>query len=278
MKNFFVAGLLCLSSFSWAHERFMLPSHTLLSGDAPQTVTVLASISNDIFHPDRPLGDNFESDSVGDLKPLFDVLRSQHITSIGEPTAGPRWRAFTRYSVADWSLKSSGTHRLTLMQPEVRFTTFTSPDGSYGRRFGVNPKLPIGVTNIVKRASTSRVETFASLNDITFAAVKPQAQGLALSGSSHPNDLFVGEAAQFQLFYDGEPIASEVKIVRGGTRHRNARQEIKVETNTHGSFEFTPEHAGFYLIIANHAVEQPQEADIDVKHYGLMLTLEVFPQ
>ena len=32
-----------------AHERFMLPSHTLLSGDKGQYVTLTASISNDIF-------------------------------------------------------------------------------------------------------------------------------------------------------------------------------------------------------------------------------------
>lgn len=260
-----------------AHERFMVPTHTVLSGDAPQVVTVSASISNDLFHPDRPFGDNFNSDTVGELAPLFNVLSSQHQHQNGEIKAGPNWRAFARMSVADWQINEAGTHRLTLLQPLIPFTTFKTVKGDYGRRFGPNPELPEGITDVVKRASTSRVETFLSLNDLTAEATKPQGTGLEITGQTHPNDLFAQESAVFQLFFDGQPIAGKVKIIAAGTRHRNDRGETLLTTDALGHFKFTPEKPGFYLLVADHAVEQPKDAERDVVHYGLMLTLEVFP-
>lgn len=277
MRTLIYLSSLLIGFAAIAHERFMVPTHTVLSGDAPQVVTVSASISNDLFHPDRPFGDNFDSDTVGELAPLFDVLSSQHQQQDGGMIAGPNWRAFARMSVADWHIADEGTHRLTLFQPLIPFTTFKTAKGDYGRRFGPNPKLPEGVTDVVKRASTSRVETFLSLNDLTNAATKPQGKGLEISGNTHPNDLFAGETAAFQLYFDGSPTKGKVKIIAAGTRHRNDRGETVVTTDERGNFEFNAAKPGFYLLVADHAVEQKQGAERDVIHYGLMLTLEVFP-
>lgn len=53
MKTFTKLGLLtlatCLSFSAHAHRAWMLPSATILSGDAPW-VTVDAAVSNDIFY------------------------------------------------------------------------------------------------------------------------------------------------------------------------------------------------------------------------------------
>ena len=264
-----------------AHERFMVPTHTLLSGDKAQAVTVTASISNDIFHPDRPLGDSNTGASVGNLKSLFDLLEHSVIFPDGKQTTDTRWQAFARMSVADVEIKQSGTYRISLVQPDVHMTTFAKADGSFGRVFGKGAKLPSGIKNVVRRTTNSRVETFVSLNEPNQAAQQPTGKGLEIMGAegTHPNDLFAGEAANFSLYYQGKPLTlpAKVKIIRAGTRHRNDRNEQQLAVEN-GKFSFTPEQAGFYFVTAETHKKLKQPSEVDVKHFSLYLTLEVFPQ
>ena len=264
-----------------AHERFMVPTHTLLSGDKAQSVTVIASISNDIFHPDRPLGDSNTGANVGGLKDLFDMLEHSVITPDGEQTTRTRWQAFARMSVADVAIEQPGTYRIGLVQPDVYMTTYTKADGSFGRVFGKDAKLPDGAKDIVRRTTNSRVETFVTFNQPNEKSQQPTGKGLEIMGvdGSHPNDLFVGEPVNFSLYFNGKPLnlPAKVKVIRGGTRHRNDRNEQVIETKD-GKFSFTPEHAGFYFVTAETKQKQKQPGDVDVKHFSLYLTLEVFPQ
>lgn len=263
-----------------AHERFIVPSHTILSGDKPQAVTLTASISNAIFHPDRPLGDSNTGAKVGQLKTLFDLLQHEVILPNGEITHDTRWQAFERLSVADVRLKESGTYRIGLVQPDVHMTTFKKADGTPRRLFGKNHKLPNGATDIVRRTTSSRVETFVSLNSPTMVAVKPTGKGVELSGLTHPNDLFAGETAELQLFFNGKPLTEDVKVkvIKAGTRHRNDRNETSLPVSQNGNFTFTPKSAGYYFLAAETKVKVKQPADVDVKHFSLYVTLEVFPE
>jgi len=263
-----------------AHERFIIPRHTLLSGDKAQAVTLMASISNDIFHPDRALGDSNTGADVGELKNLFKVLQHSVIAPDGSVSNNTRWQAFQRFSVADVWLKESGTYRIGLIQPDVPMTTFKKSDGTPWRLFGKNPAIPEGATDIVRRTTSSRVETFVSVNSPTMAAVEPTGQGVELSGETHPNDLYAGESASFQLFFKGKPMAipTSIKVIKAGTRHRNNRNEVSLAVNKDGVFTFTPQTAGFYFLAAETSVKVPQPAEYDVKHYSLYLTLEVFPE
>jgi len=265
-----------VSLSSNAHERYILPSHTLLSGDKAQTVTLTSSISNDIFHPDRPFGDNGKYQ--GDLENLFSILSSEMVNADGKVTQGPEWQAYTRLSVADVEIKHSGTHRVSLVQPDVFMTTFKKADGTPWRLFGKNPELPEGATDVVKRTTSSRVETFVTLNAPSKQATQPTGKGLEVMGHTHPNDLFVGENISMQLFFEGEPVSGKVALIRGATRHRNDRDERVLKVNENGMFSFEAEHAGFYLLTAAHDVSMSKDHEVDFKHYGLMLTLEVFPE
>lgn len=280
VKTATVISVSLVSHLSMAHERFIVPSHTLLSGEKAQSVTVIASISNDIFHPDRPLGDSDTGADVGRLKDLFKLLNHSVVYPDGSQTKDTKWQAFSRMSVADVEIKQQGTHRIGLIQPDAFMTTFKKKDGSPARLFGKSPAIPNGATDIVRRTTSSRVETFVTLNNINNGAVAPTGAGLELGGATHPNDLFSEETAKFQLFYNGNELAipAKVKVIKAGTRHRNDRngQELIVDEN--GKFTFTPTSAGFYFLAAETKQEIPQPADVDVKHYSLYLTLEVFPQ
>lgn len=263
-----------------AHERFIMPSHTLLSGDKAQFVTLTASISNDIFHPDRPLGDSNTGADVGKLKALFQMLKHTMIQPNGEVTTGIHWQAFARLSAADVKIKEPGTYRIGLIQPDAYMTTFKKTDGTPWRLFGKKPSIPDGATDIVRRTTSSRVETFVTLNSTTKAAVNPTGNGVELAGETHPNDLYENETANFQLFYNGKPLKNNanVKVIKAGTRHRNNRDEQIMKIDENGQFSFTPTTAGFYFLAAETAIKIPEPNDVDIKHFSLYLTLEVFPE
>jgi hypothetical protein len=274
-----LVGLLFAQSIN-AHERFMVPSHTVLSGDKTQYATIISSISNDIFHPDRPLGDNGKGVDAGDLKPLFAMLQSRVILPDGKIDNSVEWQAYQRMSIADVPLEQSGTYRVSLIQQDVAMTTFKKADGAPWRLFGKDITLPEGATDVVRRTTASSVETFISVNKPTLTAVNPTGKGLELVGQTHPNDLFAGETASFQLLFNGKPVSkgTHVKAIKAGTRHRNNRNEQVLTLNDKGEFTFTPQSSGFYFLAAESAVEVAQPSDVDVKHFSLYLTLEVFPE
>lgn len=274
-------GTVLFSLSCTAHERYIQPTHTVLSGDLPQSVTLMASISNDMFHPDRPLGNNEKGIDVGNLKRLFSILKTEVIGPNGKVIAQPSWQAFQRMSVTDLTLTENGSYRVSMIQPPIRMTTFALPDGSHSRRFGANPELPDGATDITRRSTQSRVETVVTANEPTKVALESTGKGLELVGESHPNDLFAGETATFTLVLDGkkvDPNTISINLTRGGTRHRNARQETALKVNENGVFSFTPKQAGYYFLQATATLPVPQPAEIDVKHISLMMTFEVFPE
>jgi hypothetical protein len=262
-----------------AHERFILPSHTILSGEEAQSVSFIASISNAIFHGDKPLGDNGKGVVSPKLAPLFKRLKPIVISPDGV-SREMSWQAFSRFSVADTQLKQSGTYRISLVQPNVPMTTFIKADGKKGRFFGNTAKVPSGATSIVKRTTASRVETYVSFNEPNNTALLSTGKGLELTGETHPNDLFVDEALSFQLTYLGKPLqqSTEVKVVKGATRHRNQRDEQIIETDAQGKFSLSVSQAGFYLLSANVDVKGEIGSGIDIHHHSLYVTLEVFPQ
>ncbi len=261
-----------------AHDRFILPSHTVLSGDEG-SVSFISSVSNDIFHADRPFGDNGSGVVPPSLKGFFAALSPVVIDPDGKVATENIWQAFSRFSAADLAMKQSGTYRVGLVHPDHLMITFRKKDGSRGRG-RTEADIPEGATDIVRWMSSSRVETFVTLNSPNNKAVAPTGVGLELGGATHPNDLFVGEQAQFQLFYNGKPLdkAASVTAGRGGTRHRNQRAPQNLETTEDGAFNITFDPAGFYLIQAEFSFPGESGSGVDKRSASLFLTVEVFPE
>ncbi len=96
---------------------------------------------------------------------------------------------------------------------------------------------------------------------------------------THPNDLFAGEAATFKLQIDGKPAAGlEVEIIRGGTRYRNAQDEIKVTTDAKGTFSVTWPDAGMYWLEASTEDKKTSVKQAKQRRLSYVATLEVLPQ
>lgn len=277
MKALFSIALCFVVGWLHAHDRFILPSHTVLSGESAE-ISLIGSVSNDPFHPDMPFGDNGSGNAPESLRGFFKSLNPIIVHPDGKIQKDNIWQAFSRFSSGDLVLAKPGTYRIAQVQEGRYQTFFKHADGKGGRIAGKNPKLPEGATDVVTRVYTSRVETFVSLNAPTNEAVMPTGVGLELGPGTHPNDLFVGESCAFSLRQDGAELSGKVKVtfVRGGTRHRDQRAPLVIETDERGSFQVIFEEAGFYLMKAEAVQPAKPDDDHNSKNATLYVTLEVF--
>lgn len=264
----------------YAHGRYILPSHTLLSGKEPQYVTLSASITNDIFHPDKPLGNNGGGKVNPFLTSIFQQLQATITLPDGSQSEDIHWHAYARQSISDIKLEKTGTYKVSFYQPPTPLTTFKNAAGEESRIFGNSTPLPQGATDITYHTVASRVETYISHNTPNKNAFNATGQGLELIPRTHPNDLFVGETAMFQLLLNGKqlPKNTQVTLTREGTRHRNQRETIKITTDQRGSFNINFKQSGFYLLEVEYTEPGRPGSDVKFHHHSLYLTLEIYPE
>jgi len=277
-----VAALLLiqgLSQTAWAHARWIVPSHTSLTGEKSHTVTVDMSISNDLFSPTHGFMMRSNKDSKVRATPAELVM----LTPDNKATKDIPFTNFDIKSVGKIKLTQSGTHHIRLQQSAVYYTTYTKPDGSKGRAFGKSyfvpneaVELPKDVTQIKHVKYMPTLDTYVSRNGMTTTAYFNQ--GLEIKTASHPNDLFEGETTKFQLYVNGEAITSStsIDVVRGGTRERNDRNIKSFTSDDSGWFEVTWKHPGMYLIETEYS-EQSTQKGIDLNTYSMFSTFEVNP-
>lgn len=310
MKILTTILLILVSQQALAHSRWIIPSHTILSGDKPEYVSFDFSISNDIFHPDNAYGG----------MPLSHLTKKAHAHSKDEGHKGkkggdkhkpnPRREAMMkmmastkfvvqtpdgqkddsmpivnlgRKSASAYQFTQSGTYRISIEQNPIYFVGFKNSDGSPGRMFGKlsdnKSKIPQDATNVSGTKLVNRVETFVTRNENTKETLKPIGNGLELIFDTHPNDLFVGEATSATLLFDGKPAknGTELKVTLGGTRYRNDRDVQKLKTDKDGKIMFNWPHSGIYLI-ETESDREVNEDDFQKEVFALYLTLEVNPE
>jgi len=299
-RNFFtikiVISILALSltvNNAQAHSRWILPSHSILSGENPEIINVDISISNELFNPDHAVGGT-TIESLGEastkrkpspppLQALLNSTKLEVYKPSGKTKKDYTLVDFHRKSVAAIRLDENGSYRISLQQDPVYFTWFVLPDGNHDRRFGkaeqLKGHLPDNITEVQTTKLINRVETYVTRNDLSLSSIKPRGRGLELSFTTHPNELFVGEKARFTLLFNGKPLSSanNLSLTQYNTRSRNNRNTQKLKTNEKGAFEVKWLNAGFYLLEAD--IEQDsEEGGIAAEVHALFVSLEVFPE
>jgi uncharacterized GH25 family protein len=248
-----------------AHKAWLQPSQTVLAGNNPW-VTVDAAVSNDLFYFNHvPL----KTDNLTITAPDGSNVAAQN-------TATGKYR-----TVFDVELKQAGTYRIGVVNNYV--TGSWEENGQNKRWRGTEATFATEVPKDAKKLqvgqSVSRVETFVTNGSPNDTALKPSGVGLELVPVTHPNDLFAGEEAKFRFQIDGKPAANlDVEIVRGGTRYRNAQDELKAKTNAQGEFVVTWPEAGMYWIEANSQDDKTTVKQAKQRRLGYVATLEVLPQ
>lgn len=233
------AGLaLALPISARAHRGWMIPSFTVLSGDA-SWVTVDAAISNALFYPDhRPM----RLDGVVALAPDGSVQKLQN------PSTGQYRSTF------DVQLNQAGTWKIVSAANSVQASW--TENGEIKRFRGTADEfakaVPAGAADLKTIKGSNRNETFITRDKPTTEVFKPTGQGLELVPVTHPTDIVATEAATFKFLMDGKPAAGlEITLVPGGARWRATPGEIKVKTGPDGAVTFTLPEAGMYWVNAS---------------------------
>lgn len=289
---FFILVLVSLNCL--AHSRWIVPSHTVISGAETSAVAFDMSISNDIFHPDNPYGGvppsaiengTTEADNKEPLHPLAEIAKSTRLQVTmpdGSVDLDSKIINLGRKSVSAFELAQNGTYRFDLIQKPIVFTTFKTNNDGHGRLFGkledVKSKLPDGARDVKEVNLLNRVRTYVSRNAPTQKNIAPLSRGLDIKFGAHPNDLFANEPASVRLLMDGEPLAdTEIKITQAGTRFRNNRNVITITTDKKGNGLVSWPEAGLFLLEVEVEVAN-SSSDKNLEMHTLYVTLEVFPE
>ncbi len=233
-----LAAALAAPMAAQAHRAWLAPTSTVLSG-TEAWVGFDAGMSNGVFIADHaamrldgltvtaPDGSAVAPENMmrGHYRSTFDV----HLTQAGT------------YKVANVMTGFSATYMQNGEQKRWR-----------GTEAEMAAAIPADATNVQATRSVSRTETFVTLGAPTEGAFTPTGEGLELAHATHPNDLASGEAATFKLLRDGQPAADmEVTIARGGSRYRDAPEEMTVRTGVDGTFTVTWPEPGMYWMNAS---------------------------
>ena len=286
------------SQHTHAHSRWVVPSHSTLSGDKAEAIAIDFSISNDIFHADLPMGGtpleaiakgknaaNKPSSPKGPENPMAKMLNATTLNITAPDGSLHKDLPFVnlaRKSASTFMLEQSGTYRIDVVQAPIDVTWFKNEKGEYGRIFGSHEaaakSIPAKATDIEKWRIFNNIQAYVTRNDITQSALKATGHGLELSFGTHPSELFVNEKYQFSLQLNGKALGENigVKITRHNTRFRNKRNSLEPTTNTKGTFEVIFEKAGLYLIEAE--LKVPSKDGPVSTMYSLFVTLEVNPE
>lgn len=279
-----LAAALCLLPLSAiAHKQWLVPSATVVAGTDPW-ITIDAAVSNQLYYPDHVA---MRLDNIVVTAPDGSVSKPQN------PATG-KYR-----SVFDVQLAQQGTYRIANLSGGVsaRWDTPESLAAAKAAKDGKAPaegaarggflrnatpedlatKIPRNALNVQVSEGVGRVETFATHG--APSAIAATGKGLELAPVTHPNDLFAGEEATFKLLVDGKPAAGlEIEIIRGGTRYRNAQDELKVTTAADGSFKVTWPDAGMYWLEASTTDARTSVPQAKQRRLMYVATLEVLPQ
>jgi len=235
-SRFAAALALCLPLAARAHDLWLLPSSTVLSAQK-EWVTVDAAVGNDKFYFNHaPL----RLDGLSIVAPDGSAVQAEN---------GAKGKLRSTF---DLQLAQSGTYRIAVLNDGAFARWMEGGQRKFyrGGADGMASAVPAQAQDLQITQGVSRVETFVTAGKPT--ALKPVGRGLELVPVTHPNDLYAGEKAVFQLRLDGQPAAGlDVAIVPGGSRYRDQLNGIAAKTGPDGRFEVTWPSPGMYWVHAS---------------------------
>lgn len=258
-----LAAALPLSAF--AHKTWLQPSQTVIAGEKPW-ITVDAAVSNDLFYFNHvPL----RTDNLAITAPDGTLAKPQNL-------ATGKYR-----TVFDVELLQQGTYKIAVVNSGLfgSWDENGKPKRWRGTPATFATEVPKDAKNLQISQSLGRVETFVTNGSPTDTVFKTSGEGLELVPVTHPNDLVAGEAAKFKMLKDGKPVQGlEFEITRGGTRYRNAQDEIKVTTDANGEFSVTWPEAGMYWLETTSEDNKTSLPQAKQRRLSYVATMEVLPQ
>jgi uncharacterized GH25 family protein len=236
MKTLLLLALsaLLVPSVSQAARPWLLPSQTILARSGGW-VAVDAAMADDLFSVNQGA---MPVDTLVVSGPDGQTVAPQNVT-----------KSRSR-STFDLELRQPGTFRIAVVDDAVmaRWEEDGKPKRWRGPASGMAAGIPANAAKLEVEQMHRRVETFVSVGTPT--DVKPAAgAGIQLVPTQHPNDLYASETAKFRFLLDGKPAKDlEVEVIAGGTRYRDAPEEMTFKTDGNGEIAITWPAAGMYWL------------------------------
>lgn len=251
---------LALPTAALAHDVWVMPSSTVLSG-TDSWITVDAAVSNDKFYFNHV------------------PLRLDNLVIIapdGKPAEAQNASRGKLRSTFDVQLNQPGTYRIAVVNDGVfaRWKQDGESKRYMGKPEGLAAAIPAQAQELEVTQSLGRIETFATAGKPS--KLQPVGKGLEMVGVTHPNDLYSGESATFQMLIDGKPAAGlDVTIVPNGSRYRDKIGEIELKTDDDGKFEVKWAQPGLYWLEARTEDQQTTVPQATKRRLSYVATLEV---
>jgi uncharacterized GH25 family protein len=267
MKNTYGKMLLALIALapaaSYAARAWILPSQTIVAR-AGGWVTFDAANSDDLF--------SFNQGAM----PIEQLA-----------VTGPDGQPVTPQNVAkgktrasfDLELRAAGTYRVAVAGDTVmaRWEEDGKPKRWRGQPAEMAANIPANAAKLEVEQMQRRVEAFVTVGSPT--DLKSVGSGLELVPTSHPNDLYTGEAARFRFLLDGKPAKDlEIEIIAGGTRYRDAPAAMTFKTDADGLISVKWPASGIYWLDASVEDERATVPNVKKRRASYNATLEVLPQ
>ncbi len=266
MKKISVSFLLIMLALSVsAHKRWVLPS--LFSVSEPQWITVDASVSNNLFYPDRPW-------------PLSFV---RVVSPNGENVPLSNQSEGHRRSTFDFEVSQKGTYKVVAANT-LYFVQYKETEQGETKRMrasslaDIKKRLPEKLFSQEVAKSDSTLESYVSLGAPNNQVFKESNSAVQFKPVTHPNDLYQGEEGVFGFTVNDQPlVGAEVIMVWEGTRYRDDEQVIEMTTNNQGQITLPLSQTGRFYLELSHSQEVDNE-DYDKAYVNYLGTFEVLPQ
>ncbi|MEO8061255.1 MAG: DUF4198 domain-containing protein [Pseudomonadota bacterium] len=248
---------------SLAARAWLLPSQTVLARSGGW-VTVDAAMADDLF--------SFNQGAM----PVDSLVVT---APDGQPVAGQNIATGKTRSSVDLELRQPGTYRVAVADDMVmaRWEEAGKPKRWRGAPAEMATGIPADAQKLEVQQMQRRVETFVSVG--TPSVLKGSGAGLELVPTTHPNDLYAGETAQFRFMLDGKPAKDlEVEIIAGGTRYRDSPNEMRLKTGQDGVISVKWPAAGMYWIDASVEDENATVPKVAKRRASYNATVEVLTQ
>jgi uncharacterized GH25 family protein len=182
-------------------------------------------------------------------------------------------------SIFDLELRKTGTYRVALAGDTVmaRWEEDGKPKRWRGTPAEMATGIPANAAKLEVEQMQRRVETYVTVG--APSEVKAVGVGLELVPLTHPNDLYTGESARFKFMLDGKAAKDlDIEIVAGGTRYRDAPNEMRLKTDKDGVITVTWPLAGMYWVDASVKDENATVPNVKKRHATYNATFEVLTQ
>lgn len=236
-----------------AHSPFLLPN--LFDLDKREHVTVLGSFTEEFFAPDV-------------------VMKSDDYHVVGPDGARrPLTPVYTRdMAIIEAETKEQGTYRISTGKRMGRTAkaAWVQDDWKF---LAPNEAAPAG-SRVYDVTSITTAETYVTRGKPSQPALASRNSGLEFRAVTHPNALFVGSDAKFQVLFDGKPVASHVvSVYAGESRYIKDKAPREVKTNSAGEFSVKPDRSGVFVVMTRFRPE-PAAAGKDGVSYTYSLVFE----